>query len=383
MASRFAVGVTLVVVISGAAFAQSGPPVLNMPPVGMIPARGGGALPPGYGVTPPQMPVQSPKVTPVVQAQPSQPPVLAIPSSTQETQIVPPGTQDVSSSQGNTQTGQQAQGQRQPAQTAEERNNEHFLAALSGMMPLSAEQTARTRKEADLRGKEAVRPSVMPSPATRSISLTLRPGETVPTIRTFVNNATTLTFADRTGAPWPVLSVTMGNPTAFKVDQIGPQGTSNIIVVSPLQQFSYANNMVVTLVNNPVPVIFSLETGGRIVDFKVDVGLRTRGPNAVSEPAGFASLGPTNDTTVQAFVDGVPPQGARRLSSSRSDVEAWRISDVMYVRTSLDLVSPPPTGSMNHVSGVKVYSMMFSPVLVLYQNGTTVRANIEDRGGRP
>jgi intracellular multiplication protein IcmK len=213
--------------------------------------------------------------------------------------------------------------------------------------------------------------------------MTLRPGEAIPVLRTFPGNTTNLTFADATGAPWPVQTVVSGNPNAIKVERAAPDGVpTNIVVVSPLQQFAFLNNLVVTLVGNPVPIIFAIETGNSgHVDFRVDVNLRGRGPNAAVEPTGIATLAPTNDSTMQAFVDGIAPQGARRMFSSRPDVEVWRLNDVMYVRTPLELLSPAATARASHVSGVKVYSLMYAPVLILTQNGQRVRVTVDDRRG--
>ena len=270
-----------------------------------------------------------------------------------------------------------------PTQAAQDNSmNDSFMEALRGIMPITPEGIRRTKEEADKRGIAAARPVTMPNPVTRSLNLSLRPGETLPVIRTFPGNATTLTFADRTGAAWPVLSVTIGNKDAYNVQQIGEKGTSNMVVVSPLQQFAYANNMVVTLVGNPMPLIFMLEAGGSQVDFRVDVGLRTRGPNAVVEAAGIATLAPTNDSVMQGFIDGTPPQGARKMVSSRPDVDVWKVDDMLYVRTPLEMQSPAPISSATHVSGIKVYGIMYTPVLLLSQNGVLVRANIEDRAER-
>ncbi len=312
----------------------------------MVPASPGGVLP-GNGVQPLVAPLSLPPAAPPA-------PVAA-----------PPAAQT-------------------PDQAREQAQNEQFMRALQGLMPLTPEQVRRTRQAADAVGDAAARPSTQPRPVTRSVSLTLRPGEPLPTVRTFVGNATTLTFADQSGAAWPIASVTSGNPGAVAIIRAGSETQpSNIAVLSPLQQFAFANNVVITLQGNPVPIVIGIQTGGSPeVDFRVDFALRGRGPNAASEPLAMSQLAPTNDAVMQAFVDGLAPQGARRLSTSRPDVEAWRHEDVMYVRTSLELLSPAATARASHVSGVRVFALVYSPVLVLSQNGQQVRVSVDERSDR-
>lgn len=350
--------------MSGAAFAQA--PALNGPPVNMVPASQGGTLPPGFG-----MPIQQPAPQVQVPVQPSQ---LFQGAQPAQVQMQPPSQQVQPNGQPLPQV---IPGPGQPGREAI--LNDSFVRALEGLMPLSPGQFGTTRREADARSSAAARPGTMPTPITRTVNLTLRPGETLPVINAYAGNATTLTFADGTGAAWPVLSVTTGNPAAFKAEQAGPQGTSNIVVISPLLQHTYATNLVITLVGSPVPITMSLQSGGPTVDFRVDIGLRGRGPNAQTETTGIATLSPTADATMQAFVDGVPPQGARRMTSSRSDVEVWRMGDAIYVRSALELLSPAPIARANHVSGVKVFSLVHTPVLVLSQNGIQVRVNVDER----
>src|SRR5690606_8094639 len=137
-------------------------------------------------------------------------------------------------------------------------------------------------------------------------------------------NATTLTFSDLTGAPWPVMSVTVGNPTAYQANEAGEKGSTNMVVVSPLTNHAQANNLVVTLLGHPVPIIFTLETGKAEVDYRLDISIQHRGPNAAYDIVASTSLPPTNDAAVQGFLDGVAPKGARKVATSSRDVEAWR-----------------------------------------------------------
>ena len=397
MKTRLCVAVLLTVSQMGAARAQA------LPPVSMTPASPGGVLPPAYqsrampaASEAAPAPVQQPFGA--VQAQPAR--TLMLPGQATAPAQNPVQAQQAAQAQSQVQvqaptnmSGQQqtAQGGQMPVQAETPRQheaamNDTLTKVLEGLMPANSSQLRQARSAADDRSRTIERPGTTPMGGTRSISLTLRPGEELPLLHTFMNNVTTLTFSDGTGAPWPVQAITIANPDAFKVDQQGIPGSSNILVISPRKQFTYSNNMVVTLVGNPVPVIFMLETGGSKVDFRVDVGLRGRGPNAAALPMGggqaAARLAPVNDSNMRAFVDATPPSGARHMTTCRADVEVWRLKDLMYVRTPLDLRSPQFIGFATHLTGVKVFSLVYAPVLILSQNGSQVRVDVSDRPER-
>lgn len=255
-----------------------------------------------------------------------------------------------------------------PAPTAAE---QAFQQVLQQLVPATPGMVRDFRGQVNAIGRAAAAPAAGAAPVarTRSIQLTLRPGEAMPQLRLYPGNASVLTFSDMTGAPWPVLSATVGNPAAYALAEAGERGRTNMVVVSPIQHHATVANLVVTLVGHPVPVIFSLATGGGDVDHRLDVGVRARGPNAVIDTIVSSSLAPTNDSTVQSFVDGTPPRGARRLTTSNRDVEAWRLGDMVYVRTPLELLSPAYTARARSVSGTSVYTLVEAPVLLVSQDG--------------
>jgi intracellular multiplication protein IcmK len=252
-----------------------------------------------------------------------------------------------------------------------------FKCALQGTLPLTPEQIVQFKKLLELTQKTAIAPpDGPPRPVSRSVMLSLKPGEPSPTIRLYPGNAVALTFSDITGAPWPVNSVTVGNPTAYQVGEAGDKGKTNMVVVSPLAAHATANNLIVTLINHPVPLIFTLETGQSQVDYRLDVTVRARGPNAAYDAVGGSSLSPTSDPVVQQFLDGTPPRDARKLETDLRDVEAWRMHDVLYVRTPFEVLSPAYTGRARNVSGQNLYSMVETPVILVSQDGRTMMVKI-------
>ena len=206
------------------------------------------------------------------------------------------------------------------------------------------------------------------NPVSRSIDLTLKPGEKPPLVHMALGNASTLTISDATGQPWPILSVTTGNPAAFSASMAGKAGESNIIVVAPKSNVAQSN-LVVTLVGYPVPLLLMLKSGYHDVDFRLDMRVAARGPNALYDTSNVNMLPPTADAKMQAFLDGTPPDGAKKLQTSAGGVDAWAFGDQIYVRTSYAVLSPAYTAKSSNVSGVSVYVMQDAPVLIVSDNG--------------
>ncbi len=184
-----------------------------------------------------------------------------------------------------------------------------------------------------------------------------------------------MTFSDITGQPWPVLSVTTGNPQAYAAQSAGEEGKTNIIVVNAIQEW-VPGNLAVTLVGHPVPITLAIRQGEPEVDYRLDVRLDARGPNAAQDIVGTTSLAPTNDSTMIKFLDGVPPQGARRMKTTSPDVEAWRFEDLLYVRTRGDILSPAYTSRSSNVSGVNVFTLVDSPVVIVSAGGRAAHVRI-------
>lgn len=250
-----------------------------------------------------------------------------------------------------------------------------FAEAMEQLLPMNPDQINEARKAIDRSRAATMKPLRPVVPISRSLDLTLQPGEKPPVIRTALGNVSTITFSDITGAPWPVLSVTSGNPNAYVAQSAGKDGETNIIVISPLVDY-VPSNMVVTLLGHPVPVVISLGSSEKEADFRVDLRVGTRGPNAVQDVVGVG-LPPTGDSIMLAFVDGVPPKGAERAKVSSSDVEAWRYEDMLYVRTRHDLLSPAYVARSGNVSGLKVFALVEAPILILSRGGRMETVSVE------
>src|SRR3546814_11051295 len=122
--------------------------------------------------------------------------------------------------------------------------------------------------------------------------------------------------------------------------------------------------MVVTLLGHPVPVVITLGWAEKEADFRVDLRVGTRGPNAVQDVVGIG-LPPTGDSTMLAFVDGVPPNEAKRAKTSSPDVAPWPFEDLLYVRTRHDFLSPAYAALSGNLSGLQQFHSVAPPILFL------------------
>lgn len=252
-----------------------------------------------------------------------------------------------------------------PGRTPED---EAFESAVKQLVPLSPDQIREFRKRQDDARRAQSLPLAPVRPITRTISLTLKPGEPTPVIRVAAQRVTTLTFVDVTGKPWPVLSVATGDPQTLEAKSAGPQNETNIITLSPIR-YQGATNVAVTLTKYPVPIVMTVTTGESEVDYRVDIRVGARGPNAIADVLGAGGLAPTNDATLIGFIDGVPPRGAERVQTSSREVEAWMFDKMMYVRTNLELLSPAYLQKSSGNAGVNVYQLVEAPVLILSRDG--------------
>jgi intracellular multiplication protein IcmK len=251
----------------------------------------------------------------------------------------------------------------------EEVNEKAFKEALKQLYPLTPDQQRTVRDKGDKNDRALGQPLLPVSPVSRSVRVSLKPGDMPPVVQTSPGWISTLTFADVTGQPWPVLSVTNGNSDAYDVKNSGPAGSSNIVTISSKQAY-VPSNIAVTLAGARVPVMITLNpsTNGK-VDFRVDAQIDQRGPNSSYDVVTSDALPPTGDSVMLGFLDGVPPDSATKLKTSDGRTQAWRYNDMMYIRTTNILLSPAYISKQSNVVGVNVYVLNEVPVLMMSGSG--------------
>lgn len=250
-----------------------------------------------------------------------------------------------------------------------------FSDALRQIAPLTPEQIERARRQLDDVDRAQGTPLQPIHPVTRSIGISLRSGERPATLKVSPGWISTITFSDVTGKPWPVESVANGNSSAYTVQSAGPDTNTNIIMISALQSY-VPSNIAVTLSGATVPVLLTLQPSSSEVDFRVDAQVDQRGPNAAYDIVSSDVLPSTNDSLMLGFLDGVPPTGATKLKTSNRNVEVWRLDGMFYVRSTSSLLSPAYVSKQSNVSGVNVYVLNETPVLMVSRDGRLENVNV-------
>lgn len=243
-----------------------------------------------------------------------------------------------------------------------------FSSLMEEVLPLSPDQITKLHKFYDLTLQaKASTPAPPPTPNFTSIVVNLEPGSQPPVVRLSAGFVTSILFVDSTGAAWPVTAYSIGDPQNFNIqwDQKG-----NALFIQSLKQYSHGN-LAVRLWGLDTPVMITLVSGQRNVDFRVDLQVGGRGPDA--KP-------PIVDTTYNAKVnpllinilDGIPPRGSIKLGVTGGYGEAWYADGRVYFRTKLTVLSPAWTATVASPDGTHVYEMMLTPFILASQNGKTI-----------
>jgi hypothetical protein len=141
------------------------------------------------------------------------------------------------------------------------------------------------------------------------------------------------------------------------------------------------SNLAIQLEGQSVPLIIQLEVNRDLMDVRADLVVGEVGPRS-SQVYNFGGGMPsaTPDSTMMAFIDGVPPRSAVSLSVSDARFRVWEFNDQLYIRTGLHVSSPRPNAISNGTGGVRVYRMNKTPMVLFSADGKvgTLRITLND-----
>ncbi len=255
-----------------------------------------------------------------------------------------------------------------PQSIEEMKREAAFNTLMQEVLPLSPDQIKDLHKFYDMTLQaKASTPAPPPTPNFTSIVVNLEPGSQPPVVRLAAGFVTSILLVDSTGAAWPITAYSIGDPQSFNIqwDQ-----KSNALFVQSMKQYSHGN-LAVRLWGLDTPVMITLVSGQRNVDFRVDLQVGGRGPDA--KP-------PVVDTTYNAKVnpllinilDGIPPRNSIKLGVTGGHGEAWLADGRIYFRTKLTVLSPAWTATVASADGTHVYEMMLTPFILASENGKTI-----------
>lgn len=276
------------------------------------------------------------------------------------------------------------------------REQPHIPAALDPGIPLTpamieelrdrVDKVARADAGIDDPGRRAL-------PMSRSVTVSLSPGQVTNIIQTTEGFPTAVTFLDQTGQPWPIAWDTNSNPgggcgrTGGGGGAVGATGLqacvpvegSNVVQITPMSRYP-RGGLIVSLKGAPKPIAFLVQAGPGRYDADLTVRVIGRGPNAVEAPVS-ASAGPaTGSPQLTAMLDGTPPAEAvpMRVSGISPDsTRAWHVGHSIYLRTQAMLLSPGPTQSESEY-GTTVYEIPETTVVLLSAGDQAISATLTD-----
>lgn len=250
--------------------------------------------------------------------------------------------------------------------TPEDQDKEAFNVLLHEALPLSPTQIKTLRRLYDLSQQAVATPTkAPPTPTSSSTLISLQPGTTPPIIRLSSGFVSSLVFIDVTGAPWPITAYSVGDPNAFNVqwDQ-----KTNTLFVQAMKSYCHGN-IAVRLFGLNTPVMISLVSGQREVDFRVDLQVAGRGPNAVEALISDSCQDSKINPLLIHLLDGIPPKGSVKLNVCGPHGEAWVLNNKVYFRTKLTVLSPAWLATVSSPDGTHVYEMAKTPLILASKNG--------------
>ena len=162
----------------------------------------------------------------------------------------------------------------------------------------------------------------------------------------------------------------MGNPKNFNVQW---DKKTNTLFIQSASTYSSAN-LAVRLLDLDTPVMLSLVSGQKDVDYRVDLQVQGRGPNAEVPLVGDGL--PNTSPGLLSVLDGVPPSGSQELKVSGGLGRAWLSNGKLIFRTQLTILSPAWSAVVSSPDGTRVYELSPTPLILGSQNGKPIKIEL-------
>lgn len=223
-----------------------------------------------------------------------------------------------------------------------------------------------------------LREEVPPAPVFSSLMVDLQPGGSPPAIRLSAGYVSSVVFLDSTGAPWPIRAYDVGDPASFNIvwdsESKDQTSMSNTLMIQAMSLYK-DGNLAVMLQGLNTPVMLSLIPGQKEVDYRVDVQIPGYGPFATEEKSTYVK---ETNPVLGTVINNISPPNSKILRVSGGRAKAWLFGDMMYVRTTLPIVSPAWVSVMKGASGtVSAYELPKSPVILVLDNGRLRTLTVE------
>lgn len=251
--------------------------------------------------------------------------------------------------------------------------------AQATIAPLTPDEIRQLRAQQTEQNRALATPGITAVPRITAQTVSLQPGASLPLVRTAVNWPATVSFIDSTGAPWKILGEPQPGSADIEVKWV--QGMSFMLIRA---KRDFVNTLVtVGLEGLPVPLQISVMSGEAdtakktwTVDARLDLRIPRRGPGAAPDAPGPSRIG-LHDDVLQAFLDGVPPSGAKRLKTIGSvpDTAVWQQGDDLYIRSRADIRDEFDT-TLSSADGTHLWKLPLTPRVAFSVDGRTEALSI-------
>lgn len=240
--------------------------------------------------------------------------------------------------------------------------------------PLTPEQIMQLRKDQDNAQRAvATFPNTPPRPVSSTLIVDLSPGITPPIIRLAAGFVTSIVFLDVTGQAWPIADFNLGNPKNFNIQW---DKKTNTMFIQSTTAYN-TGNLAIRLATLDTPITLSLVSGQREVDYRIDLQVNGRGPNALPALVGDGLPAAVNFNLL-SVLDGVPPPGSTELDVCAAFGRAWISSQGKLIfRTKLTVLSPAWAATVSSADGTHVYEMAPTPLILASQDGKTIKIELK------
>lgn len=251
--------------------------------------------------------------------------------------------------------------------------------AQDSIAPLTPDEVRQLRGRMNETEQAMIAPQVAVVPKISALTVDLAPGASLPLVRTAVNYPSSISFIDSTGAPWKLgAAPVVGNP-AFNAYWLP---NSPVMVVNASRPY-VSGNITVYLEGLSVPIVLNITSGEPdstaktwAVDSRLDLRVPRRGPQAIAGAAPQSRIG-LHDSTLQAFLDGIPPKEARRLKTSGAvpDTTVWQLGDDLYIRSRAD-IRDEFEATLSSADGTHLWKLPVTPYVSFSVMGRTSALNV-------
>lgn len=251
--------------------------------------------------------------------------------------------------------------------------------AQEAVSPLTPEEIRRLRGRQNEINKALAAPSVAVRPRISALTVDLAPGASLPLVRTAINHPSSLTFMDSGGNPWPIGAAPLSGNPDIEAYWVPDTAVMVVSVRKPL----VSGSITVYLKGLPVPVMLNVTSGETdspartwTVDSRLDLRVPRRGPGSsgLAVPETRIAL---HDSTLQAFLDGIPPKGARQLKVSGAvpETTVWQLGDDLFIRSRAELRDEFDS-TLSSADGTHLWKLPVTPYASFSVMGRTVALNI-------